>query len=67
MATLLRIIGLVFMAVVPGGLLMLSAFVLARIVAARLRAQPEGNRHFTQALAGMTFRDLMAETRRSLS
>lgn len=67
MAALIRIIGVVFMAVVPGGLLVMAAFVLARLVATRLRAQPEGHRHVSEALAGMTLRDLLAETRRSLS
>jgi hypothetical protein len=65
MAALIRIVVVVLIAVVPGGLLMLSAFILARIVAARLREQ-HGPHRLTQALAGLSFRDVWNETRRSL-
>jgi hypothetical protein len=65
MAALIRIVAVVFMAVMPGGLLVLAAFVLARLIAARVRAQ-QGPRRFTHAVSGMTFRDVWNETRRSL-
>lgn len=65
MTALIRIVAVVFLAVLPGGLLVVSAFVLARIMAARVRAQ-QGPHRFSQALAATTLRDIWNETRRSL-
>lgn len=65
MTALIRIVAVVFMAVLPGGLLVLSAFILARIIATRVRAQ-QGPHRFAQAISAMTFRDVWNETRRSL-
>ena len=66
MAALVRIIAVVLMAVVPGGLLLLCAFILARLYAERLRVS-HGPHRFTQALATVTLRDVWNETRRSLN
>ena len=65
MAAAMRVVAMVLMAVVPGGLLVFSAFVLARLVAARVRAA-QGPHRFGHALASMTVQDVWKETRRSL-
>ena len=65
MVALIRVVGLVLMAVVPGGLLVLSAFVLARLVAARFRAQ-HGPHRLQHAVAAVTVQEVWKETRRSL-
>ena len=62
MASVIRIVAVVMMAVIPGGLLVLSAFVMARVVAAKVKDQP-GPHRFTQAVAKMTVRDVWNETR----
>ena len=66
MSALVRVIAVVFMAVVPGGLALLCAFILARLIAARVRAQ-SGPHRFSQAFANLSFRDVLADARRSLS
>ena len=66
MAALMKMLAVVLMAVVPGGLVCLTAFVLAKIVAARLRAAEQGPHRYRRALANLTFRDVWNETRRSL-
>jgi hypothetical protein len=68
MNAVLRILAVVLAAVIPGGLLVLSAFVLARILAAKVREQ-QGPHHFSQvaqAFAGVRMKDVWNETRRSL-
>jgi hypothetical protein len=66
MAALMKMLTMVLMAVVPGGLLVLTAFVLARIFAHKVRAVKDGPHRYRRALAAMTVRDVMNETRRSL-
>ncbi len=60
MLTAARVLGLVLMAVVPGGLLVLSAFVLARAVARKMRLE-EGTRgeRFARAMAQVRWRDVV--------
>jgi hypothetical protein len=59
-----KTLGMVLMVVVPGGLLILSAFVLARVVAQQMRAAegPQGRR-LARAVATVRWRDVVRETR----
>jgi hypothetical protein len=59
-----KTVGLMLMVVVPGGLLLLSAFVLARLVAQQMRAieGPQGRR-LARAVATVRVRDVIRETR----
>ena len=66
MAAAIRVVAVVLMAVIPGGLLVFSAFVLARLVATRVKNQT-GPHRLTQAVASIAVRDVWNETRRSLS
>ena len=66
MAALMKMLAVVLMAVVPGGLVCLTAFVLAKIVAARVRAVENGPHRYRRAFANISFRDVRNETRRSL-
>jgi hypothetical protein len=66
MAALMKMLAVVLMAVVPGGLVFLTAFVLAKIVANKVRAVEEGPNRYRRAFANLTFRDVWNETRRSL-
>ena len=50
----------------PGGLVCLSAFILARMLAARVRAVDSGPQRYRRAFASLSFRDVWNETRRSL-
>ena len=65
MAAVMRVMAAVLMAVIPGGLLVFSAFVLARLVANRVRSQ-QGPHRLSQAVASIAVRDVWNETRRSL-
>ncbi len=65
MAAVIRVVVMLVMAVIPGGLLVFSAFVLARLVAARVRTQ-QGPHRLSQAVASIAVRDVWNETRRSL-
>lgn len=66
MAALMKMLAVVVMAVLPGGLAFLTAVILARIVAAKVRAVEQGPHRYRRALATLTFREVWAETRRSL-
>jgi hypothetical protein len=66
MAALMKMLAVVLMAVIPGGLLCLTAFILAKIVAARVRSVEQGPHRYRRALANLSFRDVWNETRRSL-
>ncbi len=63
---LAKMLAVVLMAVVPGGLVVLTAFVLARLFAARVRAVEQGPHRYRRAIANLSFRDVWNETRRSL-
>lgn len=53
------------MAVVPGGLLVLAAIVLARVVAERMQLEPgPGSRRFARAFATVRWSDVWRQTRR---
>lgn len=57
---MLRTLGLMVMVVVPGGLVVLSAYILARVVAekARLEDGPTGRR-FAKAFSAVRLKDVM--------
>lgn len=67
MWTWLRVAGLVVVAVTPGGLLVIAAFLLARAVntAMRLEAGPSGRR-LARAVARVRLKDVWAQARRVL-
>jgi hypothetical protein len=68
MWTWLRVVGLVVVAVAPGGLLVLAAFLFARAIAASLRLEEGGpsGRRLARAVARVRLRDVWAQARRVL-
>ncbi|MCA2979232.1 MAG: hypothetical protein INH41_02340 [Myxococcaceae bacterium] len=59
-----KTLGLLLMVLVPGGLLVLGAIVLARLVAQQARAgQGPHGRRLARALATVRWRDVVRETR----
>ncbi|MBS1152127.1 MAG: hypothetical protein H6Q89_3825 [Myxococcaceae bacterium] len=66
MAALMKMLAVVLMAVVPGGLILLMAFVLARSLATKIRSVEQGPQRYRRALATVTLRDVWNEARRSL-
>ena len=65
MAAVIKMLAVVLMVVVPGGLVLLSAFVLARIFAAKLRSVEQGPHRYRRALATLSIRDVWNEAARS--
>jgi hypothetical protein len=67
MLAVLRILGLLVMAVVPGGLLVLAAWVLGKAVAERVKLE-EGTagRRLVRAVAQVRWRDVWASARHTL-
>jgi len=67
MWAVLRILGLLVMAVVPGGLLVLAAWVLGKAVAERVKLE-EGTagRRLARAVAQVRWRDVWATARQTL-
>ena len=66
MAALIKIFAVGLMAVLPGGLLVLSAFVLARLLSQRVRAGDQGPHRLKRAVANLTLREVWDQTRRSI-
>lgn len=64
MVAVTKTLGMVLMVVVPGGLLVVAAFVLARLVAQQMRSVegPHGRR-LARAVATVRWRDVVRETR----
>ncbi|MCC6333423.1 MAG: hypothetical protein IT380_05485 [Myxococcales bacterium] len=62
----LKVVGLVLLAIAPGGLVVLLAFLLARTVAESMRLDegPSGRR-LARAVARVRFRDVWAQARRA--
>ena len=61
----MKTVGLVLMAVLPGGLIFLSAFVLARAVAQRMDVEAgNGPARFGRAFAHVRIGDLLREAKR---
>jgi hypothetical protein len=67
MATWLRVLGVVLVAVTPGGLFVLVAWLLARAVAESMRTEhgPRGRR-LARAVARVRLRDVWAQARRTV-
>jgi hypothetical protein len=67
MSAALKHLVVVMMAVMPGGLVLLAAFVLARLVAERMRAEqgPQSHR-FARAVAQVRWGDVVRGARASL-
>jgi hypothetical protein len=64
MAALMKVLGLVVMAVVPGGLLVLAAFVLGRALAAGVKVeQGTAGRRVARAVVNLKWRDVWAQAR----
>jgi hypothetical protein len=63
---MMKTVGLVLMAVLPGGLVFLLAFVLAKAVAQQMELDHEGSgaRRFSRAFSHLRFADLMAAAKR---
>lgn len=62
-----KVFSVLLMVVVPGGLLVAAAFVLARLVAQQMRHEegPQGHR-LARAMASIHWRDIVKETKRLL-
>jgi hypothetical protein len=67
LATLLKAASLLIMIIVPGGLLALSAFVLAKLVSEKMHndSGPHGLR-FVRAVKTVKWSDVVRQTRNSL-
>ena len=67
MATWLRVLGVVLVAVTPGGLLVLAAWLLARAVAESMRTEhgPRGRR-LVRAVARVRWRAVWDQARRAV-
>lgn len=67
MAGVARTFGLIVMAVVPGGLLVLAAWILGRMVAERLRLEQGSTGHrLAQAWAHVRWRDVWTSAKQTL-
>lgn len=63
---MLRVMTLTMMVVVPGGLLLLLAWVLARTIAVQMSLeQGPGGRRFARAVSAVRLRDVWSNTRQS--
>lgn len=62
-----KVLSVLVMVVVPGGLLVAAAFVLARLVTQQMRLEegPHGRR-FARAVAAIHWRDVVREAKRLL-
>ena len=62
---MLKVVAVALVGVLPGGWLVLGAWVLARIIAEKMRLEegPQGRRLY-RALAGLRFDDVRAAARR---
>ncbi len=61
----MKTLGLVLMAVLPGGLVFLMAFVLAKAVAQQMEIESgSGAQRFGRAFTHLRFQDLMAAAKR---
>lgn len=63
-----RLLTLTLLLVLPGGLMLLLAWVLARTIARQMRLQPvgSGGQRFARAVATVRLRDVWAHTRQTL-
>ncbi|MBL8957102.1 MAG: hypothetical protein JNK82_40390 [Myxococcaceae bacterium] len=67
MAAVAKVLGLLVMAVLPGGLLLLAAFVLARMVAQGMsREEGTTGRRMSRAFAQVRLRDVWTSAKQTL-
>jgi hypothetical protein len=65
---MLRLTTLTLLVLLPGGLLVLAAFVLARAIARQMQLeQGTGGHRFARAVTNVRFREVWSHTRLSLS
>src|SRR5689334_4853832 len=65
---MLRLMTLTFLVLLPGGLLVLAAYMLARTIARQMRLEQGTNGHrFARAVTAVRFRDVWSDTRQSFS
>lgn len=65
---MMKLMTLTMMVILPGGLLLLLAWVLARTVATQMRLeQGPGSRRFARAVSAVRLRDVWSHTRQSFS
>lgn len=65
MSVVMRVATLVLMSIVPGGLLVLAAWVIAHLVVERMRTQQgSSSRRFASAVRTISWHDVKSETRR---
>ena len=63
---MMRVMTLTMMVLMPGGLLVLAAWMLARTIATQMRLEEgPGGRRFARAVSAVRFRDVWSNTRRS--
>lgn len=64
MTSVARVMSLILVAVIPGGLLVLGAFAMARVVAEKMRLAEGGSRlRLARAVSQVRFRDLWNQAR----
>lgn len=64
--TMMRLLTLTLMVVVPGGLLVLAAFVLARTIGRQMQLEQGTNGHrFARAVSTIRFSDVWSNTRQT--
>lgn len=65
---MMKLLTLTMMVILPGGLLLLLAWVLARTVATQMRLeQGPGSRRFARAVSAVRLRDVWSHTRQSFN
>ncbi len=64
--TMMRLLTVTLMVVVPGGLLVLAAFVLGRAITRQMQLEQGTNGHrFARAVSTIHFRDVWSQTRQT--
>ena len=65
MPGVLRVLTLILMSVMPGGLLMVTGYVFANMIAEGMRTQQGSQpRRFARAITAIRWRDVMSHTRK---
>jgi hypothetical protein len=63
---MLRLITLTFLVLLPGGLLMVAAYILARTISRQMQLEQGTQGHrFARAVSAVRFRDVWSHTRQS--
>jgi hypothetical protein len=65
---MMRVMTLTLLVLLPGGLMVLAAYVLARTIARQMQLEQGSQGHrFARALSSVRFRDVWSNTRQSFS